>query len=284
MELVRYLLVGLIIGLANIIPGVSGGTIAVSMGIYDKLISSLANIRKDWRASASLLLPVAAGAGIGVGLLSFVLTWLFGRYPFATNMAFIGLIIGGLPAVLDRLEAMPGRKRAPGPILAFSLFFLLVAGMAFLGEPEGYARLAADPLSLLLLAGAGMIAAAAMVIPGVSGSMVLMLLGYYHPILAYIRQFVEGVLEFDFPGAWQACIILFPFGAGVLAGIFLIAKLIEWIFQHWPMLAYSAIAGLIAASPVAVMVMSPSGRVGLPEAAAGTLLFLAGAYGLQKLG
>ena len=104
MKLLKEICRGILIGVANIIPGVSGGTLAVSMGVYDKIIYALTHIRKEFKQSLKILVPVGIGAVIGLIGLSFVIKWLFEYYPIQTNFLFIGLIIGGLPAIFKRME------------------------------------------------------------------------------------------------------------------------------------------------------------------------------------
>ena len=96
MKLVLEILRGMVIGLANIIPGVSGGTMMVSMGIYDTIICSVTHLFKQFKKSILTLLPYAAGMVVALVSLSFVITWAFDNYPLPTNTLFIGLILGGL--------------------------------------------------------------------------------------------------------------------------------------------------------------------------------------------
>lgn len=284
MNKINHIIIGLIIGVANIIPGVSGGTMAVSLGIYDKLIQSVTNLRNDWKASVKFLLPIIVGAGFAIGALSFLIVWLFEEYPFETNMAFIGLIIGGLPAIVARTKETQGKKLTISNILAFVLFFSIVVGMAFLGDNDNYVSISLDLWQVCILFFVGVIAAATMVIPGVSGSMVLMLLGYYQPILGYIQGFLEALGHLRIGDMVSEALVLLPFGIGVLVGIFAIAKMIEIIFARWPLLAYFAIVGLIVASPVAVMVLSPTGQITVMNIIVGAIAFTAGAYISSKLG
>ena len=95
---------GILIGIANIIPGVSGGTMAVSLGIYDKLISSISNLLKDWKKSLVTLLPIILGCGIGIVGFTYAIEYLLSHHTFVTCMAFVGLILGGIPILLISLK------------------------------------------------------------------------------------------------------------------------------------------------------------------------------------
>ena len=126
-----------------------------------------------------------------------------------------------------------------------------------MGEKEGAAAdMSFSLLNVIKLFGVGMIASATMVIPGVSGSMILLLIGYYHPIIEAISSFIRALVSFDMNGVLRGMGILVPAGIGIIVGIFAIAKLIEIIFEKFPLYAFWAIIGLIVASPVAIVLMN----------------------------
>ena len=254
MNMFKNIIKVMMIGIANIMPGVSGGTLAVSMGIYDKLIHCITHILSEFKESMKFLLPIFAGAGIALVALTFVIEALFQYYPIPTNLLFIGLIVGGLPPVVTKVKS---HKLSFGHILAGLLFFALVVGMAMMGDNgnrQVTLNLGIVPMIKLVLV--GIIAAATMIIPGVSGSMVLLILGYYEPIIQQITAFCTAVITLDMAGILHGIAILLPFGIGVLIGILGIAKIIEIIFEKYPVYAYCAIIGLIAASPIAILVCS----------------------------
>lgn len=254
MNMFKNIIKGMMIGIANIMPGASGGTLAVSMGIYDKLIHCITHILSEFKESMKFLLPIFAGAGIALVALTFVIEALFQYYPIPTNLLFIGLIVGGLPPVVTKVKS---HKLSFGHILAGLLFFALVVGMAMMGDNgnrQVTLNLGIVPMIKLVLV--GIIAAATMIIPGVSGSMVLLILGYYEPIIQQITAFCTAVITLDMAGILHGIAILLPFGIGVLIGILGIAKIIEIIFEKYPVYAYCAIIGLIAASPIAILVCS----------------------------
>lgn len=272
MKLVKDILRGVAIGIANIIPGVSGGTLMVSMGIYDEVICSVTGIFRHWKESVKTLLPYAVGMAAGIVGLSFVISWLFAEYPFQTAMLFIGLIFGGIPMLLAKVA---GRRPNVAELLVFAAFFGLIVWMQFWGE--GSAKvLSVTPGTMTALFFIGALAAATMVIPGVSGSMLLMSLGYYTPIIDHINAFVIAVVTLDFGTVWYCMGILVPFGVGVLLGIFLIAKLVEYLLKRQERLTYFAILGLVAASPVAVLSGMDAGAVNALVLIAGMAMFGAG--------
>lgn len=250
MKFLFDILRGAAIGIANIIPGVSGGTLAVSMGIYDKIISSVTGLFRHFKKSVTTLLPYGIGMVVGLLGLSFIIEFLFARYPLPTVLLFIGLILGGVPALWQRIK---GRKIGAVGILLFLLFFILLVLLPFIaGEERTGLVLTPDAVTIIKLFFVGVIASATMVIPGVSGSMILMSLGFYAPILSSITAFVRAVLDLNISAALAECALLVPFGLGVLVGIFAIAKLIEFLLARFETYTYCAVLGLVAASPISI--------------------------------
>ena len=280
--MIKSVLKGMVIGIANIVPGVSGGTMMVAMGIYDKLIHCITHLFKEFKKSVLFLLPIAIGMLVAIAASSFGLTWLFDNYPIQTNLLFVGLILGGLPAIWKKVK---GKKVNVGHILAGLLFFALVVVFAAMGETEGAAAdLTFNVVNVLKLFVVGIIASATMVIPGVSGSMVLMLMGFYHPVLNAIKDFFSALADFDIQGILAGCGILAPFGLGVVAGIFGIAKLVEIIFDKFPLYAYWAIIGLIVSSPIAIFLMGTFPALTVVSVITGAVALVVGFGIAMKLG
>ncbi|MBD5088226.1 MAG: DUF368 domain-containing protein [Clostridiales bacterium] len=275
----------MVIGIANAIPGVSGGTMMVSMGIYDKLIHCLTHLFKEFKKSVKFVAPIILGAALGVILLSAVIEKMFTFIPIQTNLLFIGLIVGGLPMMMNKVK---GQKLGVGAILGFIIFFALVVGLAALGETEGQAAdVTFGFVNCIKLFGVGIVAAATMVIPGVSGSMMLMIMGYYQVIIETINDMVKALIRFDIPGILTGCGVLIPVAVGAVIGIFAIAKLVELLFEKAPTVAYSSIIGLIVASPIAIVLMNWNSFVanfGFVSIITGLLALTVGVFGAFKLG
>ncbi|MCI8889518.1 MAG: DUF368 domain-containing protein [Hungatella sp.] len=247
---------GMLIGIANIIPGVSGGTMAVSLGIYDKLISSVSGLLKDWKSSLKTLLPIVLGCALGIVAFTYAIEYLLSRHTFLTCMAFVGLILGGIPILLASLKKelqKSGSRIGLSGVLAFVLLFAVAVFLPMMNaEDEVLKTFSVSPGTMVSLFFVGVVASATMVIPGVSGSLVMMILGYYYGIINTIKSFLDSLKAFDTAGLIHGFALLVPFGIGVLLGIFLIAKLITFLFEKYGIQTYCAILGLIAASPFAI--------------------------------
>lgn len=256
MTFITDIIKGIFIGIANIIPGVSGGTLALSMGIYDKLIGAVSNFLKDWKKSLVILFPILIGCGIGLVGFTFAIEYLLSEHTFVTCMAFIGLILGGLPILVRQLKGKLQQRGASigiSDILAFVILFAFAILLPLLNsEEEVLKTLMATPGTMVIMFFIGIIASATMVIPGVSGSLILMILGYYYGIIESIKTFLESLKSFDIPALTNGFLILFPLGIGILLGIFLIAKLITFLFERYGVQTYCAILGLILSSPFAI--------------------------------
>lgn len=280
--MIKKLLQGMVVGIANIIPGVSGGTMMVAMGLYDKLIHAITHLKSEFKESMKLLIPIFIGAGLAIVTLARLFEFLLERYPIPTNFAFCGLIAGSLPFIFDKVK---GHTVSIGKIIAFLIFFAVVILMAVMGETSGNAAdVSFGIVNVIKLLLVGIIAAATMVVPGVSGSMMLMLLGYYDTILKTINQFIDALIAFDVQGILVQCGVLAPFGIGVVLGIFLIAKLIEFIFSKAEIHAYYAIIGLIIASPVAILLKTDWSGFSVMTLIVGIVTFVAGWFVASKLG
>lgn len=256
MTFIMDIIKGVFIGIANIIPGVSGGTIALSMGIYDKLIGAVSNFLKDWKKSIITLLPILVGCGIGVIGFTYAIEFLLSEHTFITCMAFIGLILGGLPILIKQLRqkmSAQGGSIGISGVLAFVILFAAAIILSFQDSGDEVLKtLIATPGLMIIMFFIGIIASATMVIPGVSGSLVLMVLGYYYGIVGSIKDFLEALKALDIPALTNGFLVLFPLGIGILIGIFLIAKLITFLFERYGVQTYCAILGLILSSPVAI--------------------------------
>lgn len=231
-------------GVAAIIPGVSGGTIAVLLNIYDGLISAIGNLRRDFKNSFFFLLPIVLGIAAAILAMYFPLKISLERAPLPTVLLFLGLMIGSFPKIFaDGLKL--GFKKTD--IIAAVLPLAMVIGICFIpniGDVNLSADMSTGTYFLLILMGA--LAACALVVPGISGSMLLMIFGFYQPILNIISEI--------FTSFGHTVLVLGLFAVGILVGFFSIAKLMKFFMEKFPRGARWAIIGFVAGSLPAIMI------------------------------
>ena len=273
---------GAIIGIASIMPGVSGGSMMVSMGIYQKVIGVVNNLFKDLKKSILTLLPIGIGMGIGVVLFSFVVPWCLDEYPFPTSFCFIGLILGGVPFIIKPAKeslVKENKKFNAIHVIVFAALFGLAVGTAAMNETVDSAAQFEISIGLMIfLFIVGIIGAATLVIPGVSGSVVLMIIGVYSALMESITGFIASVFSWDWNMIWYYTAILAPFGLGLVAGVFLVAKLIEWLFAKFPSYTYCGILGLVIASPITVFIKMGRNNINTVTVILGIILLIVGTW------
>ena len=265
-------------GLANLIPGVSGGTIAITLGIYDKLIESISHILSNLKQNIKFLLPIFIGMILSILTLSKVMSIALDKFLFPTILFFIGAIVGGIPMLYKKVK---GNKDITSYII-FVLTFTLVIGMTYLSGGKVISFDGINIIGYIKLFFVGVISAATMVIPGISGSAVLMTLGYYEPIINTIKDLT------NFSNLFSNMMILIPFGIGVVIGILLIAKLIEYLLKKFEIKTYYGILGFVFASIISIIIqnffMNGIITISILEVVIGVVLFGLGFIIAYKLG
>ena len=344
---------GTLVGLAIVIPGVSGGSMLLTIGVYEDAVSITSKDKTRRRAAIKKLIPYAIGIVLGVVALSFVVTWLLANFEFLTILLFSGLILGSFPMLFREIK---GKKVKPGYLLVALLMIALMVLLPYLndtttetfdrlaetdtlsvgerivlsdddaetlalkngdgtvsvwelksaggtfGKPEDGLKLrsAADKKVFFALSGAevfdlsmnadgtltltaretgetltspayravdaldngvlsaalalllGFIAAGTMIVPGISGSMVLLVLGYYNSVMTHLKSFVVCVFTLNFAQMGGHLLVLVPFGVGVILGLLIVSKAIRWLLDKHPTPTYYGILALMLASPYAI--------------------------------
>lgn len=224
---------GFIMGGTDVIPGISGATIAVLLGIYNQLIAAINGIfSKDWKKHIGFLIPL--GVGIVIALFTFarVMEWLLIHHPGPTFYFFLGLIIGVLPLLFNVADAKKAFKMHHMIILLISAG--LIASMTFLNNGEGVIIETRTMSTYIRLFFSGVLGSTVMVLPGISGSFVLLLIGVYPTLISALSNF-----EFD---------VIAVTGAGILIGIITMSKVINYLFKHYRTGTFAAIIGMVIGS------------------------------------
>lgn len=281
MKFILDFIKGMFIGVANVIPGVSGGTMAVSMGIYDKLVTSINNITKKFKKSFIALLPIILGMGVGIAVFSFIIPYCLEVFAFQTCMCFAGLILGGIPELVGETKKA-FKKEQKGinavHIIVFIVFMALAVWMAVANPSSvGATDIKVTFPMIIMIFAFGVICSAAMVVPGISGSLLLMMLGYYSAIMGTISSFIVALKNFNGSAIGHGLAIIVPFGIGCILGILLISKLITWLLEKFESITYFGILGLVLASPFAIFYKMNSSSFSPVVIIVGIVLFLVGA-------
>jgi len=254
MKNILLVIKGFIMGIANVIPGVSGGTLAIILGIYEQFIGAISHFFSNFKENIKFLIPIAIGMILAIVTMSNVIDYSFNHYPIPTTLFFMGLVLGGIPMLYGKVKNEEKEKKQVSSYIIMLLTFALVIFMAVADKIFGttnevvLANLGLFGYIILFLV--GVVAAATMVIPGISGSLVLMLLGYYYPILSLVKEIVH------FDNLLSNIIIAGVFGVGVLVGIVLVSKLIEFLFKKYETKTYYGVLGFIFASIIAIPISS----------------------------
>lgn len=285
MKSLILVLKGFFMGIANIIPGVSGGTIAIILGIYEQFISSISHLLSDLKKNLKFLIPVVIGMGLSILLLSGVIEYSYDNFPLPTMMFFVGLVIGGIPMLFKNVLHKKENKEVSSYLimfLTFSLVIFMACADLIFGTTTEVNLSSLNLFGYIILFGVGVIAAATMVIPGISGSLMLMLLGYYYPIVRTISDLVK------FNNIFSNIMVLGVFGIGVLVGMVLISKLLEMLFKKFKTKTYFGVLGFIFASIIAIPISTCLERGDLnttiPNVIISIIFLIAGSIVSYKLG
>lgn len=235
---------GVLMGLANLVPGISGGTMLVATGIYGRFIDAVSDVtRLKFRAPSLLLLAIVIGsAGVAIGGLAWLISMALEGFRWGMYSLFIGLTLGGVPIMLAMLRPMDRRVWAG---MVGGLVVMLAVVIAQMSRPEGIAG-SSNPVMLGL---AGVAGASAMILPGVSGAYLLLLLGQYERIIGAIKDFVHAGSGGDFASAAGTLWILVPVGVGVVVGVAAIGNLLRFLLHRYEKATLGFLLGLLIAAP-----------------------------------
>lgn len=236
---------GVAIGVAFIIPGFSGGSVAAILGVYETIVTAISELPTKFRRSAKTLFPIIVGMILGVAALIVPIQWGLKAYPIPTVTLFVGLAVGGLPSVTQKCRGAFSFKYLAACLIplcaAASLSFLPLAGEVDLLSLDGWGYL------LLILVGA--LGSSALVVPGISGSMILLILGYYNPIVRLLTQHLLAGQDVGISLGVFACL-----GVGMVGGFFAISMLMKQLLSRYPRGTYFAILGFIVGSIPAIYI------------------------------
>ena len=233
---------GFFFGMGNVVPGMSGGTIAVSLGFFDNMLSAINGLFKDFRKQLAFLLPFALGVLSGIVFFIMLIGSLLKNLAFPTSLLFAGLVAGCVPLIAKYAFKNGFKLRYIACVLAA---FAAVAFMAlFRPASDPSAASAISPQFMFLMFIGGVIGAIAMIIPGISGSFVLLLMGLYYPAVNNL----SAAPSIPVLAGTAAPLLL-----GVVTGALLISKILAYILEKYSSACYSLILGFLFGSIFTVL-------------------------------
>lgn len=237
MEHIINVLKGVVIGVANAIPGVSGGTMMVIMKVFDRLLGAVTLNLKKLKENFVFLLTIIIGMGIGVILSAKVLNICFENFYVQTQFFFMGVVLGSLPMIYK--EATKEKKLEPPHLIPFAIGLGVIIGVTVISMSATNSVITSlTPVTFFYLLMISVVAAAAMIMPGLSGSLVLLILGGYQTVINAVDE--------------MNIMVLIPVGIGIILGILLCAKVITLCLKKWQRGTYAVILGLIVGSFYAI--------------------------------
>lgn len=245
---IKYLK-GIALGFANMVPGFSGGTMAIMLNIYDEFVNAFADIFKHPLKVIKNSWPIFVGLATGVVIALFTIIKLLDIAPLPTILFFIGIVISNIPVSYKKANFEQFKIRY---LVIMAIMFGIVVMMPLLTENS----LGDVPITfwfLLLVALMGTISASAMVLPGLSGSMLLMAFGFFTYIVKIIDSAVNSLIAFDWGNFGVSMGVMGMFLLGSVFGFVAVSKLVRVFYTKCPNAFNVAVVGLLAASPVSIL-------------------------------
>lgn len=245
--MIKKFLQGILVGIGSILPGVSGGMIAAAFNIYSKLITALDDFTKTPIKAVKSIWEYLVGIAIGIVLGFLIVLLVFNYVPIPSTLLFIGLIIGGIPEIylLAKEKSFKGTD-----YIVVGITFILLTVFAFVAPNEG----AVSSTNLFMWFIVGFLLAISLIIPGLSGTMILMIIGYYIPMTKLPKDLIYSFLDLNFevfmPLFWNALFV----GLGVMTTFLLASKGLNWILKKFPRRFYQFVLGIMLASPINIIV------------------------------
>ncbi|HBE8316416.1 TPA: DUF368 domain-containing protein [Staphylococcus aureus] len=248
------ILKGFAMGTSDLVPGVSGGTIALLLGIYNQFIASISGIfsRRFW-PSFTFLIPIIIGMLLAMGSLSNLFNYLLSQHHIPTMFFFGGLIIGIVPYLLKISNYKTSFTTKHYMMVIAGIAILIVITLMNNGDKHAGETLTLSTSLIIKYFIAGMCASSAMLLPGISGSFMLLVFGVYGTVMLAISE----VVKLNFAGLP----ILLAVGFGVLAGFIISSKIIQYFLTHHKLMTFALIIGFVVGSLFAVFPGLPTNIV-----------------------
>lgn len=255
------LLKGFIIGIGKIIPGVSGSVLAIILGVYDKSVEYLNNIRQNTKEKIKYLLPLGIGIIISIITFSKIITILLNKHYQITMLFFIGLVLGGIPEIIKKTK----KENSVITIVSFIIFFIIsITNLDSNYIPEG------NIIDIIILFISGLLEAIGTVVPGVSSSALLMIIGTYNIIISSIGNIT------NIANILINIKIIIPFTLGLVLGIILLIKIINYLLKKYESTLYSFVLGVLLSSVILLIIKTFLVETTITELVLGLIFLIIG--------
>ena len=246
---------GFLMGFDCTIPGFSIGTLAVLLNVYERLINDLNDILKHpWKIIKK---DIWLGLGFIIGFVIdiLVITYLLTNFPIQTVMFFVGMVFATIP---QTFKIARGEKIKIRDIIICLVSCVILVLISLLNANESK-EIAIKPLFLIMIFLMGVIGSGSMIIPGISGSLLIMAFGYYEPIMITMREVFSKVAHFEFSGIGTYLLVILIFIIGIVIGVIGVAKILSLLLNKFKTSVYASILGLLLASPFAIIYLTVKG-------------------------
>lgn len=274
MNFLTLLLKGFIIGIAKIIPGVSGALIAISFGIYEKAIKAISNFFENPINNFLFLFPIGLGVLLSISLTSGLILYFINNYYFSTILLFIGLIMGGIPSLIDNINI---KKVKFIHILILILSFSTVFLISLVGGQHFFVETSNELINFLLFFIIGFIDALTMIIPGISGTAVMMILGCYNLLLNFLSSLTSVAAIFT------NIFKVIPYLLGIVLCVIILSKVMTYLFDKKKEYMYCGILGFTLSSVLSLFFETFKNNYSILETIVALVLLVVGYNIARKL-
>lgn len=258
----RSLAGGVMMGMANLVPGISGGTMLVAAGIYTRFIDAISELTRLRLRPEPLVVvgSIVAAALTAIALFAGVIAWTLVEFRWAMYSLFIGLTLGGAPILVRMIRGSSGRSATAAVIGTIAGLLVMIGVLVAESMLPGGGGAGTGPVMLVL---GGVAGASAMILPGISGAYLLLVLGQYDTIINAVKDAGRAAVKLDVPVVMDQLPVLVPVGIGVVAGVVGVSNLLKFVLKRYEKATLGVLLGLLLGSPLGLYPF----REGVPPAA-----------------
>lgn len=267
---IQELIKGIIIGIAKIIPGLSGAVLMISFNLYDRALDAITNFFKEPRRNFFFLLNLGLGIIFGIVIFSKIISFFLTKYYLYTTMLFLGLILGGIPVIKNKITS----KKSNYSLILISFIIMLVITLI---SPNNQYTLKNNIIDIIVFFLSGILEAIGTVLPGISSTALLMLIGVYDNYIGTLSNALDLTL------IGETLYFIIPFSLGLLAGIISISLLVNFLFKSYQEQTFSIILGISLSTIITLLIRLIPYITGIPSLIISIIILTIGYFLTNKL-